>query len=196
MIFLSTQKGVTDSLSNRLENIRQAATENPSFNLGSYLKKNAEDDLPFRQDTTACFIFQDTQADSVAVVGDFNGWEPKADLMARIDGTNLFYISKTFEADARLDYKFVVDGKEWILDPLNPHMIEGGFGPNSELAMPGYVPPGEIRYQEGIPHGKIESFLFPAPEKRNAHTIQVYLPPGYDADFEKKVSQSVCAGRF
>ena len=53
-----------------------------------------------------------------------------------------FYKELSFESTARLDYKFVV-GSSWILDPRNPNKVKGGFGDNSELAMPQFVQPSE-----------------------------------------------------
>ena len=32
----------------------------------------------------------------------------------------------------------MIDGSDWRLDPLNPRQVTGGFGPNSELVMPGW----------------------------------------------------------
>ena len=63
--------------------------------------------------------------------------------MTRIGGTDFFYYSKHFELNARLDYKFVADGS-WILDPENPHKVYGGYGPNSELAMPPFPHFGQV----------------------------------------------------
>ncbi|MBC8277075.1 MAG: hypothetical protein H8E46_02510, partial [FCB group bacterium] len=94
---------------------------------------NANDEYPMIEfDTLAHFIYN-SGTSSVTVPGDFNGWNPNSDYMTLITGTEFHYKTKTFESDARLDYKFVVSGSNWILDPLNPHTCYGGYGPNSEL---------------------------------------------------------------
>nr|MCU0407202.1 hypothetical protein [Ignavibacteriaceae bacterium] len=94
--------------------------------------------IPFIEDSTANFIYLGNP-NSVSVPGDFNGWSATSWPMSRISQTNFWYRSENFEMDARLDYKFVLNGSNWILDPENPHTCQGGFGPNSELSMPLYV---------------------------------------------------------
>ena len=131
-------------------------------------------------DTTAIFLYQDDQAASVGVAGDFNGWDPGNGPLTQAGSTDLFYRSYIFEPNARLDYKFVV-GSNWILDPLNPNTVLGGFGPNSELAMPDYVQPWEIVYDPDIPHGQVETFQFTSQILGQSHQVQVYLPPSYQS---------------
>ena len=146
---------------------------------------NAADSFPYlEQDTLAHFIYANS-ASSVKVPGDFNGWSVNTDPMTNISGTNFWYRSKTFESDARLDYKYVVNGSTWILDPLNPHTCMGGFGPNSELSMPQYVQPPEIEYYPEIPHGTIESTNFNSQFLGNSRTVKIYLPPGYESGPEE-----------
>ena len=115
---------------------------------------NTLGELPFIEGgTTAHFIYNEP-ATQVLVVGDFNFWDPgNAVAMTNFPGTNFRYHSQQFEVNARLDYKFVVDGSNWILDPLNPNTITGGFGPNSELAMPEYEQPWEIEENPDAPKG-------------------------------------------
>ncbi|MBK8490242.1 MAG: T9SS type A sorting domain-containing protein [Saprospirales bacterium] len=129
-------------------------------------------------DTLAHFLYQGS-AGQVQVAGDFNGWSPGPDPLTKIGTTNLWYRTKIFESNARLDYKLVLNGSNWILDPLNPHTVSGGFGPNSELAMPAYVQPWEIIAQPGIPHGTIETFTFSSTQLNGDYQVQVYLPPSY-----------------
>jgi enterochelin esterase family protein len=76
-----------------------------------------------------------------------------------------------------LDYKLVVDNN-WILDPLNPHHTSGGFGPNSELAMPAYVQPPEIQ-NYAIPHGEITYHTFNDTTQGRTRPVRIYTPPGY-----------------
>jgi len=129
--------------------------------------------------TRVHFLYQG-EARRVNVPGDFNSWDKNAFPMFRLDGTDLWYYSRTFEPDARLDYKFIIDGTRWILDGNNPLTCTGGFGPNSELRMPGYVPPPEIEEHPKIPHGTIEETSFHSAHLENRRMIQIYLPPGYD----------------
>jgi len=140
---------------------------------------NAVPSFPYvERDTVVHFLFRGN-ATSVTIAGDANHWNPAAFPMRQIPGTDLWYYTSIFESDARLEYKFVLNEKYWILDSLNPHLIKGGFGPNSELFMPGYLPPPEIEYYPNIPHGELEDTVFYSTNLRNSRTIKIYLPPGY-----------------
>jgi enterochelin esterase-like enzyme len=130
------------------------------------------------QDIFAHFIYRGN-ANRVNVPGDANSWNSNADPMTRVEGTNLWYSKQTFESDARLDYKFVLNGSTWILDPLNPYQVSGGYGPNSELRMPQYVPAPEIEYRPSIPHGALWDTTFFSPQLGNSRRIRIYTPPGY-----------------
>ncbi len=136
--------------------------------------------LPLREDTLAHFIYRGT-ASRVNVPGDANGWNASAFPMSRLAATTLWYHTHRFEADARLDYKFVINGTTWLLDPRNPYQVSGGFGPNSELRMPAYVPPPEIRYDPTIPHGSLRDTTFFSVNLNNSRVIRVYTPPNYAA---------------
>lgn len=136
---------------------------------------------PVIEDDTANFVYNGS-ATSVEIAGDFNGWGGDGTWTCnKIDGTDFFWYSHTFESTARLDYKFIINGSNWILDPLNPFTVSGGYGPNSELAMPAYVQPWEIHEYPGVEKGTIESFSIKSPELNKNFSVQVYLPPGYDA---------------
>ncbi|MBN1885387.1 MAG: hypothetical protein JW876_07690 [Candidatus Krumholzibacteriota bacterium] len=139
----------------------------------------AERGLPVIEDTTVYFVYLNDAAATVAVAGDFNGWNDAADRMRRVPGTGTWHLRKTFERDARLDYKFVVDGDTWLLDPRNPRTVEGGFGLNSAFAMPAYEPPDEIESRSGVARGRIDTLVFHSDSLGNDRAVYVYLPPGY-----------------
>jgi enterochelin esterase-like enzyme len=136
--------------------------------------------IPFIEDSTANFIYLGDES-SVTVPGDFNGWDMTVWPMTRLYQTNLWYRSEVFEMDARLDYKFVLNGSTWILDPENPNICQGGFGPNSELSMPLYVQPWEIEYNPNIPHGTLVARLIYSANVGTNYQLYIYLPPGYDS---------------
>lgn len=134
--------------------------------------------IPYLEDTTRTyFLYRSGSVSNLSVAGDFNNWDPQNHDFTHLSGTDLFYRMETFESDARLDYKFVVNGSQWILDPLNPHTCSGGFGPNSEVAMPLYVQPPEIKTYT-IPHGTIVSQSF-TDSNAVSRSVKVYLPPNY-----------------
>jgi len=135
--------------------------------------------IPFIEDSTANFIYLGNPS-SVCVPGDFNGWSISAWPMTPLVQTNFWYRSENFEMDARLDYKFVLNGSNWILDPENPHTCEGGFGPNSELSMPSYIQPWEINYNPAISHGTVVNKVLHSNIVGSNYQLSIYLPPGYD----------------
>lgn len=142
-------------------------------------------EAPIREEGRAWFLWRGT-ASSLAIAGDMTGWQPIYSLNL-IGGTDLWYRQFLCEDDARLDYKFVRNGTEWLLDPLNPRTCSGGFGPNSELAMNAYVQPPEIQ-NLGLPGGTLVSWTnFYSPQLNNTRTIQILLPPGYEAGVPRPV---------
>ena len=141
---------------------------------------NAAPSFPFIEEKTIVYFIYQGAVGSVTVPGDANGWDGNLFPMTQIEGTLFWYREAVFESDARLDYKFVLNGSTWILDPLNPKQVSGGFGPNSELAMPDYIQPPEIEYYPNIHHGSIDTFPFTSTVLSNTRTIRVYTPPDYD----------------
>lgn len=140
---------------------------------------NAVPAFPFiEQDTLAHFIYRGN-ASSVTAPGDANGWSTNSNFMTKISGTNFWFRNEIYENDARLDYKFVLNGSSWIVDPRNPNTCTGGYGPNSELRMPAYQMPPEIAYDPGIPHGTFKDTTYSSVNLGNSRTIRIYLPPGY-----------------
>ena len=138
---------------------------------------NANPILPYIEDDTAVFFIYQGTAASLDIAGDFTNWSP-AMPMTSVIGTNFYYSSAHYERDARLDYKFIIDGN-WILDPKNPYTCTGGFGPNSELRMPAYVVPPEISWYSNIPHGIIRDTSFYSSNLNYTRPVKIYLPPGY-----------------
>ncbi len=136
--------------------------------------------FPFiEQNTNTHFIYRGS-ANSITVPGDANGWTATAFPMTRLSTTDLWYRTQAFESDARLDYKFVLDGTNWILDPRNPYTVSGGFGPNSELRMPSYIPAPEIQYYPALPHGTLRDTTFYSVNLGNFRTVRIYTPPNYE----------------
>jgi enterochelin esterase-like enzyme len=135
--------------------------------------------FPFiEQDTLCHYIYRGT-ANTVTIPGDANGWNPALWGMNRVSQTDFWYYDRVFESDARLDYKFVLNNSNWILDPRNPHQVMGGFGPNSELRMPDFVQPPAIENYPNIPHGALTDTMFASSHLGNTRRVRIYTPPGY-----------------
>jgi serine protease AprX len=82
---------------------------------------------PFVKGNKVTFYFKDSQAQSVALVGDFNGWNPYNDFLVK-EGKNTWKLDKDFKSIGSYRYKFVVDGKNWTFDPENENKEPDGFG--------------------------------------------------------------------
>lgn len=65
-------------------------------------------------------------ARSVSVAGDFNGWNPAQTPMERSDGG--MWTATLPLKPGRYQYMFVIDGKQWIADPLAADGTGDGFG--------------------------------------------------------------------
>jgi Carbohydrate-binding module 48 (Isoamylase N-terminal domain) len=66
-------------------------------------------------------------ARSVSVVGDFNGWNPAQTKLERTDG-GMWTVTIPLKP-GRYEYMFVIDGKQWVADPLaGGEMADDGFG--------------------------------------------------------------------
>jgi enterochelin esterase family protein len=160
--------------------VNDAPAQQRSAILDSFM--SAAGTFPYREQDTLCHFIYRGNVNRVNVPGDANGWDANAFPMTRLSTTDFFYHTRTFEADARLDYKFVLNGSNWILDPRNPDQVAGGFGPNSELRMPAYVPPPEIEFYPNIPHGALRDTTFFSANLNNSRTVRVYTPPFYGAN--------------
>ena len=82
------------------------------------------------------FRFFDDDAKRVHVVGDFNNWSLRADPMVDKNGDGewtLFYSLPP----GTYEYKFVIDGANWVTDPRNQSTAPDGFdGRNSVIRIP------------------------------------------------------------
>jgi len=150
-----------------------------------FLQKVQYKGFPLIEDNKVTFLYRGN-TENVELAGDFNSWGNINRIMLnKLEYTNLFYYSHTFERDARIEYKFIID-EEWIIDSLNSHILEGIYGTNSELRMPEYKPPTEINYFETIQHGQISSFTFQSAIMKQSFEVQVYLPPEFSKfDYNK-----------
>jgi len=141
---------------------------------------NAGHSFPYTENDTLVHFVYNASAQSVAMAGDATGWNPDKDL-THIAGCNFWYYTTTYKSDARLDYKFVINGSSWILDPKNPNTCAGGYGANSELRMPVYVVPPEISFYNNIPHGLVSDTVFQSALLGNSRHVRIYLPPNYSS---------------
>lgn len=139
----------------------------------------ARGEVPYLVGDTVYYLLRQ-EAQRVALAGDLNDWQPGRTPMLRLAGTDLWYRALVAEPDARLTYKYVVDGDTWMPDPHNPHLDEVGEYDNSRLQMPGYAPPPEVEFYPDIPHGRLDTLPVDTQVWPQCRHLLVYTPPGYD----------------
>ena len=83
------------------------------------------------------FVLDAPNAASVALVGDFNEWDARSTPLARDPQTGLWTIAVPI-TPGRHVYAFLVNGKQWTLDPRAPREVDADFGrPGSVLLVEG-----------------------------------------------------------
>lgn len=68
------------------------------------------------------------QAESVAVVGDWNEWDPEAHRLSDSDNDGVWEIEIEVTPDEEYRYQFLLDGERWMPDPSAPITVDDGFG--------------------------------------------------------------------
>ncbi|MGV8122316.1 MAG: alpha/beta hydrolase-fold protein [Candidatus Xenobiia bacterium LiM19] len=117
----------------------------------------------------------------VAIFGDLNGWHGTVP-MQRIGATSIYsYTLENLPEDARIEYKFKVNGRD-VCDPLNPNKGDNSAGGgNSIFQMPGYRP--YVLTASGKPSkplkGSTATQDFKSTIMKNTRRVTVYTPPGY-----------------
>ena len=181
IFFLSVSSAASQHPGSFANFISQISLEPPSqrsAHVDSFMTARSSGGLPIVEDSKAYFVYRGKVTSSIAVTGDQTQWSQSGEPLKNISGTDFYFLAEKFEPDARIDYKFIVD-REYILDPLNPHEISGGFGPNSELAMPAYIQPKEVLFDSSISHGTVKSFYSRSRFIDDTLMMKVYLPPNY-----------------
>ncbi len=178
----ASYRAFRDSL-NRIVAIPDANTRN--IVLTDFLNGlQAASQIPFAIGDSVAFLYRGA-AQSVLWNGDFNSWGSVSSVQtngSRLGNTDLWILEQTFPSDARLDYKIVLNGNTWILDPRNAFQQMSGFGPNSELRMPNYIFPPEVIRRPDVPQGAFSPNQL-INSTHLGYTVQyrVYTPAGYDS---------------
>jgi len=83
------------------------------------------------------FVLVAPQASTVAVVGDFNDWDPDRTPLHATAGGGVWSVNLPLRPGPH-QYAFVVDGKDWRPDPGAPRAVTDDFGaPNSVIIVGG-----------------------------------------------------------
>lgn len=144
--------------------------------------------IPLTQEDSVLFLYRG-EAKTVAWMGDFNGWGYDKEFQnqgKQIAGTDIWYLKTSFPKDARLDYKILINGTDWIVDPNNPNQQWSGVGggsPNSELRMPEWKADPIMIPRENIARGTLEKdILFNSKTLGYQVTYSIYYPAHYNQD--------------
>jgi len=78
------------------------------------------------------FTLSAPMARSVAIAGSFNRWDSHRDMLIPADGRGFWSITLPLPP-GRYEYRFVINGETWVLDPAAPEIDDGMGGKNSLL---------------------------------------------------------------
>ncbi|MEE9296554.1 MAG: alpha-amylase family glycosyl hydrolase [Phycisphaerae bacterium] len=73
------------------------------------------------------FSFRAGSAQAVTLAGGFNGWNPDSRSLRDPDGDGTWNVTVLL-GPGKHQYKFVLDGRTWVPDPLNPDHVPDTFG--------------------------------------------------------------------
>ncbi|HAM50503.1 MAG TPA: hypothetical protein DCP92_07320 [Nitrospiraceae bacterium] len=78
------------------------------------------------------FFYSAPAAKSVTIAGSFNHWDPDQAMLTKPSNEGVWTIVLPL-SPGRYEYRFVINGKEWVLDPSVPSVDDGLGGKNSVL---------------------------------------------------------------
>lgn len=78
------------------------------------------------------FLIKAPEASKVSLAGDFNDWSVEQTLMSDEDGNGIWSVTVPLEP-GRYQYKFLLDGKKWVVEPDAPAYQADGFGGKNSL---------------------------------------------------------------
>ncbi len=68
-----------------------------------------------------------SQVHSIALVGDFNDWDPNRHLLTDDNNDGIWTVTLKLEP-GRYEYMFIIDGQKWVPDPNAYRYVSDGFG--------------------------------------------------------------------
>lgn len=84
--------------------------------------------LPSGRKLKVTFEIPAAEGATVAVTGDFNGWDKDATLLKRRKKDGLFAASVTLDAGRRYEFRYCIDGSAWTNDPAADGSVPNNFG--------------------------------------------------------------------
>lgn len=148
----------------------------------------------------ATFIYTRSGTTRAALNLDTIKADPPFAPMTQLEGTDLWYLTRSFENDDLLDYLLAVNdpmtplaqetdiagrvSRHWQIDPLNPLRMQSGAVNVSVLRMPRARPFPDWTVMPNVPRGKVEEHTLNSRQLGfTGRKLWVYTPPGYgDSD--------------
>jgi enterochelin esterase-like enzyme len=177
-----------EKFNTQLNDIRKAPEQERKKRADALWNSLQQQNIPLISHDSVYFLYNGP-AQSVEWVGDFNGWGYQKEFNNKgkqVAGTDLWVLKCSFPLNARLDYKIIVDGSQWMLDPEN-HFLQwsgvGGGSPNSELRMPAWrEDPMQTERANGKKGSIKTDILFNSKVLGYQITYSVYLPHHYGTE--------------
>lgn len=95
-----------------------------AFSISKLPQDDAAVKSPVVDGNMVTFSYFAPTADSVSLAGQMNGWDPLADAMTYNSDTGFWSITKELAA-GKYEYKFVINGGNWVTDPRNAVQSSG-----------------------------------------------------------------------
>ena len=147
---------------------------------------------PIVEGDTAFFLAESRKGPAPRLLGDFNGFgrtekgmDPAIGAMTRIGESGWFFRHQKLEKDAWVRYQFAI-GDRVFNDPHGKRTLQGFGKPYSAIAMPDAPSPLDLKTGIKGPGGKMVSGEVASKHMGETRKVQIYLPPGYDEDFDTK----------
>jgi len=151
------------------------------------MDKVAAEGTPVASGTEVTFLARKKDENEPRVVGDFNAWGrypdeqgPLGGRMRNVEGSDWYFATMVFPANARLEYGFRYGTSATSPDPGNPHGNTTFGRPVSVLEMPDWRPaPWFNEAETATLHGKLVKMTMQDDKVEGGRTIHVFLPPDY-----------------
>jgi 1,4-alpha-glucan branching enzyme len=86
---------------------------------------------PEMTDSGVRFSLHAPEATSISLAGNFNRWSATSDLLGGPDKNGVWSLVKPL-TPGRYEYRFIVNNRDWILDPHAPS-IDDGLGERNSV---------------------------------------------------------------
>jgi len=126
------------------------------------------------------FRLRAADAKAVTVSGDFG-----PDVALSRDGEGVWSATVGPLKPDEYVYYFIVDGVR-LPDPVNPQ-VKIGYVPTTTTSIVNVPGDGPAFYDvQDVPHGEIRTLLYKSQSNKVTRELNVYLPPGYDANSRQR----------